>query len=220
MASTPEHRIADYRFRNGALLEEALSHPSLDKGVSYQRLEFLGDRVLGLVIANALYATFPDEAEGILNNRLSALVRRETVAEVALKLGLDRQIQLSEGADSDGTRTKPSVLCDVGEAVIGAIYLDGGIDAAQAFVLKQWADFLSGKSVASKDAKTALQEWAQARGMPLPTYQVLERKGPDHAPMFRIAAIVEDGRRAEAEARSKRAGEQAAAATLLKQLEV
>lgn len=211
--------FAYYAFNDPSLLKEALSHPSLDQGYSYQRLEFLGDRVLGLVISSALLERYPDDPEGSLNARLSALVRRETVAEVAQTLKLDRMILLSEGAEGEGTRGKPSVLCDIGEAIIGAIYLDGGLQAATDFILTHWEPYLSGGASALKDAKTRLQEWAQARGLPLPSYDLVNREGPDHAPVFWIAVSVQKGGTAKAQASSKRAGEQAAAAALLKTLE-
>lgn len=211
-------KIADYEFQKPDLLREALTHPSLDKGESYQRLEFLGDRVLGLVISKTLFEKFPNEAEGKLNRRFSALVRREAVAEVASRLQLDRLILMSEGADAEGSRTKVSVLGDVGEAVIGAIYMDGGFDAASDFVLTHWKPLLDAGAKSVKDAKTELQEWAQARALDLPKYEVISRDGPDHNPVFTIQVVVEDNGTAQAEASSKRVAEQKAARTLLDQL--
>lgn len=211
--------VPGYRFCDKSYLKEALSHPSLNAGRSYQRLEFLGDRVLGLVIAEALFNRYPEEAEGRLNRRYSALVRREALAEISLTLKLDEMILMTEGADIEGTRQKPSVLGDIGEAVIGAIYLDGGFDAAKTYILKHWQNYLSGKVGAAKDSKTALQEWAQGRGFSLPTYTLVRRFGPDHLPEFQIAVSVEESGTAEATARSKRMAEQLAAQKLLEILE-
>ncbi len=210
--------ILGYRFKNQGLLRLALTHPSLSGRENYQRLEFLGDRVLGIVIAEWLYAKFPDDKEGRLNRRLSALVRGETVAEVVRTSGLDRFILMTPGAEQEGTRTKVNVLGDIGEAVIGAIYLDAGLDTARTWILEQWASLLETDARTTKDAKTTLQEWAQARGSILPAYTVLDRSGPDHAPVFTVEVTLENHGSASASGVSKRIAEQQAAHNLLTQL--
>jgi len=215
--------VPGYSFTDPSLLQEALTHPSLDTHKSrqqhYQRLEFLGDRVLGLVIADYLFKKFPNEQEGRLNRRLSALVRGATIAVVTERIGLNKLIHMTEGADIEGTRDKESVKADVGEAVIGAIYLDGGIDAARAYILAHWADLFDNPGDVSKDAKTALQEIVQKQGMPLPGYLEKGRTGPDHAPVFQVEVSIADGRRAVGEGSSKKIAAQDAARLLIDILE-
>lgn len=207
-----------HRFARPALLDEALTHPSLSGPgrPDNQRLEFLGDRVLGLVIAEALLARYPDEAEGQLAPRLNDLVRKETCAEVAAEIGLSAWLRLGKSESQTGGRRKIAILGDAMEAVIAAVYLDGGLDAAREVIRRLWADRIEGQGAAApRDAKTALQEWAQGRGMKPPLYQTVGRRGPDHAPVFTVSVTLEDGAAAEAEARSKRAAEQDAAARLM-----
>lgn len=210
--------VLGHRFSDPGLLQAALTHPSVAGPVNYQRLEFLGDRVLGLVIAAWLYESFPQEPEGKLNRRFSALVRREALAEVAGETGLDGLIRLEAGAESEGARKLPAVLADVCEAVIGALYLDAGLAAAEAFVTAHWAARLKAGPAVYKDAKTTLQEWAQGRRLPLPAYRVAERRGPDHSPEFVVAVSVEGVGEAQAAGTSKRLAEQAAAAAMLERL--
>lgn len=210
-----EHRFADRR-----LVERALTHPSAATADGdNQRLEFLGDRVLGLVIARALLDAYPDEQEGSLAPRLNALVRRETLAEVASEIELGRYLRLGRSESTSGGRRKAAILADAMEALIAALFLDGGLEAARAFVLAHWRHRIEAPAEAPTDAKTRLQEWAQARGMPPPDYEELERTGPDHAPIFVVAARLQSGEAARGEARSKKQAEQAAAAALLKELE-
>lgn len=207
--------IVGYTFQSPSLLDEALTHPSLSGSRNYQRLEFLGDRVLGLVVATLLLEAFPGEAEGKLNRRFTALVRRETLAEMSVKLGLSDALKLTPGAEAEGTRTKEAVQADVVEAVIGAMYLDGGYDVADAFIRKHWAPLMKDSVSVHKDNKTQLQEWCQARSLPLPYYKTVDRSGPDHSPVFTIEAIVENKGSAKAQGNAKRLAEQAAAAELL-----
>lgn len=207
--------IVGYTFDKPSLLEEALTHPSLSGSHNYQRLEFLGDRVLGLAVATLLLETFPAEAEGKLNRRFTALVRRETLAEMARELKLDQELKLTPGAETEGTRSKEAVQADVTEAVIGAMYLDGGYEVAEAFIRKHWAPLMKEGPSVHKDHKTQLQEWCQARGLPLPFYKMVDRSGPDHSPVFTIEAIVENKGSAFAKGSAKRQAEQAAAAELL-----
>jgi len=208
-------------FREPALLEEALTHPSAvasarGRGRTYQRLEFLGDRVLALAVADMLMAAYPAEPEGALSRRHTQLVRAETCAEVARALGLGGFVVLGEGEAQSGGRDKGAILSDVAEAVIGAIYLDGGYEPARRFVTTAWGAHVTDPPSADlRDAKTRLQEWAQARGYPTPVYATRERRGPDHAPEFVMEVVVDGLGRAEGAGPSKRVAEQAAAATLL-----
>lgn len=204
-----------HRFARPELLIEALTHPSLATGAHNQRLEFLGDRVLGLVIAEALLAADPAAQEGALATRLNALVRKETCAEIAAELGIGPGLRMGRSEMLTGGRRKMALLGDAMEAVIAAVYLDAGYDAARRLVLSAWGERIAGAHVVTRDAKTALQEWAQARGLPPPDYVDISREGPDHAPVFRVAARLADGRAAEGEAASKRAAQQAAAEALL-----
>lgn len=207
--------IVGYTFEKPSLLEEALTHPSLSGSHNYQRLEFLGDRVLGLSVATLLLEAFPGEAEGKLNRRFTALVRKETLAEMSRKLGLVDALKLTPGAETEGTRTKEAVQADVTEAVIGAMYLDGGYDIADAFIREHWSPLMSVGPNVHKDNKTQLQEWCQARSLPLPYYKMVDRSGPDHSPVFTIEVIVENKGSAKAQGNAKRQAEQAAAAELL-----
>jgi ribonuclease-3 len=220
--SRPLAELADrlgHRFTRPDLLIEALTHPSKASGLDNQRLEFLGDRVLGLVIAEALLAQDPAAKEGQLAPRLNALVRKETCAEVAAEVDLGVALRLGRSEMISGGRRKAALLGDAMEAVIAAVYLDAGMEAARALVLRLWGPRIAGAQVQTQDAKTALQEWAQARGMGPPVYADLSRAGPDHAPVFRVEVRLADGRMAQAEAASKRAAQQLAAEALLAALE-
>jgi ribonuclease III len=204
------------------LIETALTHPSAASPArpDYQRLEFLGDRVLNLLIAEALAARFPDEDEGRLAPRLNALVRKETCAEVAAEVGLGEHLRMERSEARAGGRRRMTILGDAMEAVIAAVYLDGGLDAARETVLRFWTPRIAAQgATAPAEPKSALQEWAAARGMPPPDYAEVARSGPPHALRFTIEARLSDGRSARAEAGSKREAEKAAAATLLGELD-
>lgn len=205
-----------HEFRDPGLLDRALTHSSSTgpARADNERLEFLGDRVLALLVTEALIARFPDAAEGDLAPRLNALVRKETCARVAQQAGLDRQVRLGRSEEESGGRGKTGILADLCEAVIGALYLDGGVEAARRFVAQYWTPLYPEVAATPRDAKTALQEWAQGRGLGAPVYELVARSGPDHAPSFRVAASV-PGSRGEGEGASKRAAEQAAARALL-----
>ena len=207
----------DHDFADPGLLEQALTHPSAGSAArpDNQRLEFLGDRVLGLIIAGALLRAYPAESEGSLAPRLNALVRRETLAEIAEEIALARCIRLGPRESIGTGRRRAAILADAMEALIAALYLDGGLGAAERFVLARWRRRIEAPAVAPSDAKTRIQEWAQARGMGPPAYEELGRSGPDHAPRFVISASIETGETAEGEAASKKQAEQAAAAALL-----
>ena len=205
-------------FAHPELLEEALTHPSRAGGPSNQRLEFLGDRVLGLVIAEALLAHDPEAEEGTLAPRLNALVRKETCAAVAAELDLGPALRMGRSEQLSGGRRRAALLGDAMEAVIAAVYLDGGLEAARSLILRHWRPRIAEASAQPPDAKTALQEWAQARGLPPPDYLDLARSGPDHAPVFSVEVRLADGRAAGGEAASKRAAQQEAAARLLSEV--
>ncbi|MEA2759549.1 MAG: ribonuclease [Methylobacteriaceae bacterium] len=207
-----------YRFRDPALLDEALTHATAAKGrgrANYQRLEFLGDRVLGLVIAEMLFEAYPTAKEGELSKRLSDLVRRETCADVARDWGLAGYIRLGVGEASAGGSERAPILADVCEALIGAVFLDGDFAAARALIRSAFEDRMRARHRPSQDPKTALQEWAQARGLPTPVYKTQERSGPDHAPRFTISVEVDGFPTISADAGSKRAAEQGAAEAFL-----
>jgi ribonuclease III len=218
-ASVLETRIG-YRFRDSALLTVALTHISALKGPrnragSYQRLEFLGDHVLGLVISDMLFRSFPKADEGELSRRLADLVRKETCAEIAVSIELGAAIKLGSSEVNAGARRRPAILADVCEALIGAVYLDGGYAEAAALVERLWQERMRATTQPLRDPKTVLQEWAQARGLPTPAYREVARSGPDHSPEFRVAVQLPNFAPAEGFGRSKRAAEQAAAAAML-----
>ncbi|NKB57808.1 MAG: ribonuclease III [Alphaproteobacteria bacterium] len=209
-----------YEFSDSQVLATALTHGSAASKPddTYERLEFLGDRVLSLAIAELLFNSYPDENEGKLARRYVALVRRETLADVATELGLGAYIVMSQSEADAGGRENPSLLADVCEAVIAAIYLDGGLAPAVSFIQRYWRDRMNQSDKPPLDAKTALQEWAQGRGLPLPAYEIVERTGPDHAPTFTIAVSVGDSQTGQGEGSTRRAAEQAAAEVLLEML--
>jgi ribonuclease III len=206
-----------HRFADPSLLARALVHPSIAAPTrpSNQRLEFLGDRVLGLVIAEALVAADRNASEGQLAPRFNALVRRETCAQVAQALGLGECLRLGRSEMLAGGRRNPATLADAMEAVLAAIYLDGGLDAVRAVILRHWAGPLAAADQVGRDAKTELQERVQGLGAPPPVYAEIGREGPAHAPVFTVEVRLPDGRTARGTAQSKRAAEQAAAAALL-----
>jgi ribonuclease-3 len=225
-------QVIGYDFARPEILKEALTHPSVLGSVqargrhrpregsvrSYERLEFLGDRVLGLIIADLLWRRFESEGEGHLTRRLTHLVCREALVRVAKLIGLGAHLILSRTARESGTAGNSAVLADVCEALIAGIYLDGGFEAATAFVRRFWEPLIDEMDEPPKDPKTALQEWAQARGLALPTYELVRSSGPHHALRFTVAASVAEGHRATATASSKRLAEARAAETLLELL--
>ena len=208
-----------HAFARPELFVEALTHPSMATGASNQRLEFLGDRVLGLVIAEALLAADPGASEGELAPRLNALVRKETCAEIAAALDLGSALRLGRSEMLAGGRRRTALLGDAMEAVIAAVYLDAGFEAARAFVLRAWGARIDAVEEDARDPKTSLQEWAQARGLQPPKYVTISREGPDHAPVFTIEAQLANGESERATAGAKRQAEQAAARALLARLE-
>src|SRR5215469_1434060 len=218
-ASGLEARIG-YRFADPALLDHALTHISALGGLrnrsgSYQRLEFLGDHVLGLVVSDMLFRTFPRADEGELSRRLADLVRKEACADVAQSIELGAAIRLGASESNAGGRSRIAILADVCEALIGAVFVDGGYEAAAALITRLWEQRMRAPKRPLRDAKTMLQEWAQAQGLPTPAYREIERRGPDHDPEFRVMVELPDRPPAEGIGRSKRAAEQAAAAAML-----
>ncbi len=222
--------LLGHHFRRIDLLREALTHRSAAPGVkgggrgvrqtgagSNERLEFVGDRVLGLLVAEWLAERFAREQEGELGRRLAHLVSQPVLAEIAERIGMADVLAVAPGESKVGVRRRATVLADAVEAVIGALYMDGGIEVARGFVRRAWDDAMTGQAAPPKDAKTALQEWAQGRGHDLPHYIVTARDGPPHAPVFVIAVTV-DGRTGSGTAGTKRAAETLAATDLLARL--
>lgn len=209
-----------YEFQNPELLVRALTHGSVSSPTrpDNQRLEFLGDRVLGLVMATALLEADKKASEGQLAPRFNALVRKEACADVARQIELGAVLKLGRSEMLSGGRRKQALLGDAMEAVIAAIYRDAGFEAAGDVILALWGDRIHMVEADARDAKTALQEWAQARGQKPPSYVEVKRTGPDHAPVFTIAARLQDGTEAQATAGSKRQAEQSAAKALLSAL--
>jgi ribonuclease III len=217
-----------YEFQQKSLMIAALTHPSVGggkirrkpAGASYERLEFLGDRVLGLVIADWLFRTFPEDSEGDLARRHAALVNRVTLKKLALALDLQNVLRIAK-TELAATQRSQTMLSDAMEALIGALYLDGGMASASAFIQRLWQEALNTQAAAAKqlaDPKTALQEWAQARGLPLPAYKVVNREGPAHAPRFVIEVTIAGKQPVTAEGQAKREAEKRAAAALLETL--
>jgi ribonuclease III len=210
-----------HRFKTPDHLTRAVTHASIGTATrpDNPRLEFLGDRVLGLVMAEALLTADTQAREGQLAPRFNALVRKETCAAVAREIGLGDVLKLGRSEMLTGGRRKEALLGDAMEAVIAAVYQDAGFEAARALILRLWGDRIAAVEPDARDAKTSLQEWAQARGMPPPAYEESGRSGPDHAPMFTVRVTVATGEAAEAAAGSKRNAEQMAARNLLDRLE-
>jgi ribonuclease-3 len=211
-------RITGWRPRDATLFERALTHSSRTDAEDYERLEFLGDRVLGLAIAAWLYELFPDEPEGKLSRRLNALVARETCAEVARALGVGTQIRLGKQARDDGATDSDNVLGDVVEALLGALYLEAGLERAVRFVREAWGERVTMQEKAPKHPKSALQEWAAANDRKPPVYSLAHRSGPHHAPRFTVEVEIAGVGAAQADGLSKQEAETEAAKALLEQL--
>lgn len=203
-----------YHFKNSEYLERALTHSS--RGVeNYERLEFLGDRVLGLVIAEILYRSFPFEKEGALARRHSALACTETLAKTARELDIPGVVIASSAELASGGNKQDNLLADCMEAIIGAIFIDNGYIPCQEVITSLWGDKIYTLSQPPVDSKTALQEWAQARGLPIPIYEITERSGPDHAPQFKVRVTIEGQTQIDAVGSSRRAAEKLAAQMML-----
>ena len=218
-AAAIEARIG-HKFADPNLLTTAFTHvsalkPARNRAESYQRLEFLGDHVLGLIVSDMLYRAFPNADEGELSKRLADLVRKESCADVAKSLGLADDIKLGQVGASASARLRKSVLGDICEAVIGAIFLDGGYGAAAQFVERNWTERMRKPRRPLRDPKTVLQEWAQSRGLPTPVYREVERTGPHHDPQFRVSVDLPGLAPAEGLGGSKRAAEKVAASVMI-----
>ena len=217
-------RMIGYGFRNPRLLQQAFVHRSLARteasGAPHnnQRLEFLGDAVLGMVIAEMLYQHYADAAEGELSRRLVALVNGEVLTDIARELNLGEYLQLSESESAHDGRNNASNLEDALEALIAAIYLDSGIEATRNFITRFWQRRLQTLITAPKDPKTTLQEWAQARSLPLPEYHVIAEEGPAHAPIFTIEISVQGYPAITAQGKNKKLAERDAASNMLRHL--
>lgn len=209
-------QLFDARVNDVGLFERAMTHGSTGKP-DYQRLEFLGDRILGLVVAELLFHHFPDESEGRLSHRLNALVAGATCADVARKIGLPRQLKLGKQARDDGAHDSDNVLGDVMEALIGALYLDAGLEPARDFIAGHWTELMKADLSAPKHPKSELQEWCAANGRKTPVYAITKQEGPPHAMRFEVTVTVKGFSPVTAEANSKQAAETAAAAAFLEQ---
>ncbi|MBR2922459.1 MAG: ribonuclease III [Alphaproteobacteria bacterium] len=209
-------QILKYQFKNKTLLSKALTHGSVNPDVlaNYERLEFLGDRVLGEAVAHLLYNIFPNESEGNLSQRFVRLVRKETVAEVALSLKLNEFIKVA----NEELRNNVNVLCDVCEAIIGAIYVDGGSDASIEFVNQHWRELIDKNVAPPKDAKSRLQEIAHVKGFGVPQYKVVGREGNEHEPIFEVEVSLGIGKCVTAKGRNKKVAEMAAAEAMLEKI--
>ena len=217
MAALKIEQNIGYNFRQKGLLEEALTHPSCAKAYSNQRLEFLGDTVLGLLVAKIIFRLFPNEKEGDLARRHAALVCGESLVHYAREIGLGEALILAEGEASSGGRENPTNLEDAVEALMGAVFMDGGMEAVDECFESYFEVRAGSVKTPPKDPKTALQEWAQALGKPLPEYQLAATDGPSHAPVFTIEVKVGDTV-ISATANTKRAAEREAARLMLEQV--
>lgn len=218
-------KILGYEFTSRILLDEALTHPSIslqrgEKEVifNYERLEFLGDAVLSLVIAELLINKYPNEREGALAKRHSGLVHGEALAIIADDLGIGEHIMMTSGESASGGRQNRSNMENVLEAIIGAIYMDGGIEPAKKFIKKYWEQSITEMVDPPKDAKTSLQEWAQGNGLPIPIYEVVKTSGPAHEPFFTVKVVIHNMEPMVAEGKSKKKAEKAAAELMLEKI--
>jgi ribonuclease-3 len=213
-----EERLG-HRFADKSLLERALTHSSANAHASNERLEFFGDRVLGLVVADKLYSLYPQDPEGMLALKLNALVRKDTCAVAAAAAGLPKHLVLANSEAKSGGRNKAVILAGACEAVIAALYLDGGLDVARRFIERYWAEAFASLNSDMRDAKTALQEWAQSGpAKATPVYRLVRREGPDHAPTFIVEVSAGEQEPVNGEGGSKREAEQAAAQAMLTRL--
>lgn len=212
-----EQRIG-YRFKNSGYMEQALTHSSKSGAANNERIEFLGDRVLNLVMAHTLYEQFPSEAEGSLAKRHSALVQGPMLAAVAITINLGDFMILSEAERTSGGAENENILSDGMEALLGAVFLDGGLEPARGVIIRLWDKYILTHTDVQQDPKTELQEWVQARGLPLPAYEIASKSGPDHSPRFEIELRVQGYNPVLADGPSRRHAEKDAARKMLAQL--
>ncbi|PZO87496.1 MAG: ribonuclease III [Micavibrio aeruginosavorus] len=209
-----EQRIG-YRFRDASYAQQALTHSSKSGSANNERLEFLGDRVLNLVIAHALFTQYPNENEGSLAKRHASLVQGRLLAAVGREVNLGDHIILSEGERHAGGAKNENIVADAMEAMLGAVFLDGGLESAQGLILRLWDAHILKPAESHQDSKTELQEWVQARALPLPEYEIVGRSGPDHAPIFAVEIRVRGFDPIVCEGASRRVAEKAAAEKML-----
>ncbi len=209
-----EQRIG-YRFKNSTYMEQALTHSSKNGSINNERIEFLGDRVLNLVIAHALFEQFPNENEGGLAKKHSTLVQGKTLAAIGVTLNLGDFLIMSESERQSGGAENENIISDAMEALLGAVYLDGGLEPARNIIIKLWDKFILSPIEDHLDSKTELQEWVQARGLPLPEYDIVGRTGPDHAPVFDIEVRVQGFDPISAVGSSRRQAEKEAARRMM-----
>lgn len=207
-----------HSFTSQDLIRDALTHSSTGHDKNYERLEFLGDRVLGLIVAQMLFEKFPDEPEGDLAKRLSALVQGELLARIAQKIDLGSYVVFSEAERAAGGRENVNILADVFEAVIGALYLDSGFEKCQSLIEELWADSFFEMKAPPQHPKTRLQEWAQGKGLPLPVYEIVGQSGPDHMPVFDVQLFVQGYESVTAQGSARQEAEKIAARMFLDQL--
>lgn len=214
--------ILNHQINNDDLFLQALTHSSTQNAhqpnENYQRLEFLGDRVLGLVIAEQLYLSFPNDNEGQLAKRLAYIVQKSTLAQIARNLHINDMVITSDNERASGGNQRSAILCDVIEALIAALYLDAGYDAAQQFIMDNFSDYIHELPKHIHDPKTTLQEYAMKKFKNLPVYEIIEQAGPSHAPLFQIRVTLPNGHHAIAKGTSKKKGEAAAASKLLEKI--
>jgi ribonuclease-3 len=205
----------DYSFKDETLLRDALTHSSTGGATNYERLEFLGDRVLGLAVAELLYKKFPNEREGDLAKRLAALVQGSFLAQIAREIDINQAITLSDSERQAGGADNENIMADVFEAVIGALYLDSDFETCRALIERLWGERLHERKSPPQHPKTSLQEWAQGQALPLPAYEITGQSGPDHAPSFEITVTVEGYDAVSASGRSRQEAEKLAAKAFL-----
>lgn len=208
-----------YDFKDKNLLETALTHSSTGEKYNYERLEFLGDRVLGLIIASLLYDRFPNEKEGDLAKRLASLVQGKTLARLSARIELSEYINFSDAEGAAGGAQNEHILADVFEAVIGALYRDGGYEPCRELIEREWQDVLHVMKKPPQHPKTAVQEWAQAKGLPVPLYEIIDQTGPDHAPIFNVSMTLPGHNPVVAQGKSRAEAEKQAAKAFLKIIE-
>lgn len=212
--------LIGYSFKDKALLQTAMTHSSTGADVNYERLEFLGDRVLGLVVSEILYEKFENEKEGDLAKRLASLVQGSWLAKVAEEIHLGDYMSFSSSERESGGDHNENILSDGMESLIGALYLDADLKTCRTFIEKFWGDAFYQMKKPPQHPKTALQEWAQGKGLPLPTYKIVGQSGPDHAPVFNIEVSVHGFASVTAEGRSRQLAEKAAAKAFIKTMKI
>lgn len=207
----------DHTFKDSALLETAMTHSSTGAKSNYERLEFLGDRVLGLAVSETLYAKFPDEPEGHLAKRLSALVQGTFLAQISREMEMGQYIIFSDAESASGGAENDNILADVFESMIGALYLDTNYETCRALIQKLWGDHFDSMKKPPQHPKTRLQEWAQSQNLPLPHYKISDQSGPDHAPVFDISLTVKGYEEITVKGASRQEAEKLAASSFIEQ---